>query len=135
MRRRLGWRVARTLPLLAVMTGIFVLSHQTGDDLQLPLLPGLDKLGHASIYALLAASAFFAIAAPFRATRPAGRVAAAVLLFCLLYGLSDEYHQSFVAGRSASGWDLVADGVGAAVVAVLWLRRAMPGWLAALLGR
>ncbi len=129
----LGWRAARTLPLLAVMTGIFLLSHQTGDDLQLPLLPGLDKLGHASIYALLAAAAFFAIA-PYR-PKAAGRAAAAVLLFCLLYGLSDEYHQSFVAGRSASGWDLVADGVGAAVLVVFWLRRAMPGWFAALLGR
>jgi len=30
----------------------------------------------------------------------------------LLYGLSDEYHQSFVAGRDASWLDLVADGVG-----------------------
>ncbi len=133
MMPRLGWRVARTLPLLAVMTGIFLLSHQTGDDLQLPLLPGLDKLGHAFIYALLAVVALFAIA-PYQA-RPATRAAAAVLLFCLFYGLSDEYHQSFISGRSASGWDLVADGVGAAAVVFLWLRRALPGWLAALLGR
>lgn len=30
----------------------------------------------------------------------------------LLYALSDEFHQRFVPGRTPSGWDLLADGVG-----------------------
>ena len=130
----LGWRVVRTLPLLAVMAGIFFLSHQTGDDLQLPPLPGLDKLAHATVYSLLAAATFFAFA-PSRPKQGARSAAAAVLFFCLLYGLSDEYHQSFIPGRSASGWDLVADGVGAAAVVILWLRGVVPGWLAVRLRR
>ena len=33
-------------------------------------------------------------------------------VLAILYGMSDEYHQSFVAGRDASWLDLVADGIG-----------------------
>jgi hypothetical protein len=35
-----------------------------------------------------------------------------VVLFCSLYGLGDEIHQSFVVGRSASWGDLMADALG-----------------------
>ena len=41
------------------------------------------------------------------------------ILFCSLYGLSDEWHQSFVAGRSADVFDWVADTVGATVALLL----------------
>jgi VanZ family protein len=36
-----------------------------------------------------------------------------VLVMALLYGLSDEWHQSFVPGRSASIYDVAADLIGA----------------------
>ena len=40
----------------------------------------------------------------------------------MLYGLSDEYHQSFVSGRCASLEDAVADGMGALIGALgSWL--------------
>ena len=32
-----------------------------------------------------------------------------------LYGVSDEFHQSFVPGRTASIWDLAADSIGVAI--------------------
>jgi len=32
-----------------------------------------------------------------------------------LYGISDEFHQSFVPGRTESIWDLTADGIGVAL--------------------
>ncbi len=32
-----------------------------------------------------------------------------------IYGAGDEYHQTFVIGRSASTWDLLADGIGVAL--------------------
>lgn len=35
------------------------------------------------------------------------------LLFCSLYGASDEWHQSFVSGRDASVFDWAADTLGA----------------------
>ena len=37
------------------------------------------------------------------------------VLFALLYGVSDEWHQSFVPMREASVWDALFDGVGAAI--------------------
>ena len=37
----------------------------------------------------------------------------AILLIAVLYGLSDEYHQSFIIGRNAAIEDVVADGLGA----------------------
>ena len=35
-----------------------------------------------------------------------------VIVFCFLYALSDEFHQSFVVGRTSSWGDLMADSLG-----------------------
>lgn len=40
---------------------------------------------------------------------------ASSLVFCSLYGLSDEWHQSFVPGRDADLLDWVADTLGASI--------------------
>lgn len=40
------------------------------------------------------------------------------VLFCSLYGVSDEWHQSLVPGRTASVWDWLADSLGATMAAV-----------------
>ena len=40
-------------------------------------------------------------------------------LFCSVYGISDEWHQSFVLGRTASVWDWLADSLGAAFAVYL----------------
>lgn len=34
------------------------------------------------------------------------------LLFCVLYGITDEFHQLFVINRNASLWDTLFDAVG-----------------------
>ncbi len=39
----------------------------------------------------------------------------AAVLFATLYGFTDEFHQSFVAQRSATLGDVIVDGVGAAI--------------------
>ncbi len=50
-------------------------------------------------------------------------------VIAVLYGLSDEYHQSFIAGRSPAIEDAVSDGLGALVgllaswLAVRWSHR------------
>ncbi len=43
----------------------------------------------------------------------------------LLYGISDEFHQSFVPGRVPDALDLISDGLGAALALAAWwgLRR------------
>jgi VanZ family protein len=106
------------LPALVWMGLIFFLSAQ-------PTLPGfherwLNKLlsngGHFGVYAVLALLCW-------RITRRGrwdGRVALAIAFVCaVLYGLSDECHQSFVPGRDPDVLDLAVDALGAAVALVL----------------
>jgi VanZ family protein len=61
------------------------------------------KCGHLTEYAILAALLYRALRRP----APAGLIAAS-------YAALDEFHQSFVSSRTASGWDIVIDCLGAA---------------------
>jgi VanZ family protein len=82
---------------------------------------GADKLVHAGEYGVL--GGLLAMALGVRARGWA--VAAAALALAVAYGLSDEWHQSFVPGRQSSLWDVAADTVGAGlgIVAVRRWRR------------
>lgn len=114
-------RIARSLPMIVVMGIIFFLSHQPGDALQLPQISNLDKVLHAGVYAVLGWSC--CLASPPSSWRYHPRAtAAAVWGLCLLYGMSDEVHQFFIAGRQASAADMVADGVGALIAVGLYWR-------------
>ncbi len=101
------------------MGTIFILSAQPGDTLHLPPLPGIDKLAHAAAYGVLAATTIFAFTARYKAEN-FRMVLATTILFCLCYGISDEFHQSFVPGRTMDGWDVVADVCGALFICLLW---------------
>lgn len=83
-----------------------------------------DKLLHAAAYCVLATLVLIGARARTGELGHAARFEAA--LVAALYGVSDEWHQSFVPGRSMSGYDLIADGVGATlgafVVGVVLLR-------------
>lgn len=43
------------------------------------------------------------------------------ILFALAYAFSDEYHQSFIAGRQATGQDILVDSL--AIFSVAWLAK------------
>ena len=109
MNPRPSW--LRVLPLVAVMTLLFVLSHQPGDTLPLPAVVNLDKLLHLVAYTVLGLSFLFALSPDWRTRRPRA-AAVATVLFCLAYGLSDEFHQRFVPGRFSGVDDLVFDTLG-----------------------
>jgi VanZ family protein len=47
-----------------------------------------------------------------------GLLSLAILSFCSLYGISDEWHQSFVVGRNSSAFDWIADSAGGLMVAL-----------------
>lgn len=83
-------------------------------------LPGgaPDWFGHGAGYALLGALLLRALAGGRRAG-VRGATAIAAVLCATLYGASDEWHQSFVSGRSPALNDLAADTLGAAVAAGL----------------
>lgn len=117
---RLTPAVKRFFPPAVVMVTIFVLSHQPGDNLPLPALPGIDKVAHMVVYGLLAAALIRAFGQRMRQLRP-GLVVMLTVLCCLVYGITDEFHQSFIPGRFVSGLDVLADTVGALLVGVAWL--------------
>lgn len=106
------------------MALIFLMSSRS----TVPQTPGLSSevaaaAGHVAVYGILA----ILVA---RALFPAmARFATVTLLawsVSVLYGISDEYHQSFVPGRFASIDDVVFDAIGAAIgltVYYIYLRR------------
>lgn len=80
----------------------------------------LRKLGHFSEYALLALFVWRALRLSLL-----GKANAAVAALCFgiaaLFAASDEFHQSFVATRTASPRDVLIDCIGAAfAVAICW---------------
>jgi VanZ family protein len=86
---------------------------------QTPSLPGLDKLVHAGVYAVLAFLAARAFATLPRPYTPR-TLAWAAAIFAALYGLSDEVHQAFIPERTADIWDLAADAFGAVAGAIFY---------------
>ncbi len=108
--------------MVIIMGMIFFLSHLPGDVAHLPRFTGLDKLLHGIIYGILAGTFLYALN-PFTHHSNQAVTALVVVLFCLLYGISDEFHQSFIPDRFVSLWDVVADGVGAILVVAWWLIR------------
>lgn len=95
------------LALAAYMALVFALSHQSRPPLPTVLLSVSDKLLHAAEYLPLG----FLLARVVGAGSPADALVAWGA--AVLFGASDEFHQSFVPGRDASVWDLAADAVGA----------------------
>lgn len=113
----------RYLPSIAVMALIFALSSRTSGELN-TVLPWFQKLfpamcnfdwGHFAAYFVLALT--YAYGFGIGAERLP--IKAIIVLLCLFYGLTDEYHQSFVAGRTPDVADLRHDGLGAALAMVL----------------
>lgn len=103
-------RTLSALLAVAWMATIFYLSSQHTPELDLGF-SGQDKLLHLGAYGLLGTLLLGGMARHADGYRPRQVIAAIVL--AALYGCSDEWHQSFVPGRSMDGLDLVADAVGA----------------------
>jgi hypothetical protein len=127
-------RWIRWLPALIWMAVIFISSGQTGDDMGV-LLPFFQNLfpamtdfnwGHFIAYFILAWTFYFALGAYGTL-----RSKALVVFLCFLYGITDEYHQSFVPGRYPDLLDLRNDTIGAALAMLVatipmidrWMKR------------
>jgi len=116
-------RSLRWVPAIIWMGVIFYLSHQTGDELggMLPLfqkfIPGMESFnwGHLAAYFILALTYYWALLPSLFGLR--GKLASVVL--CVLYGITDEFHQRFVEGRYPDMQDLLNDTIGAAIAMLL----------------
>ena len=127
---RQGASIVYWLPAIATAALIAVISHQPA----LPDVPGPfdlpDWAAHFLEYGFFTLTLVFATTDGFALeARTPARIAAAVAI-ASLYGITDEWHQSFVIDRQASVIDWAADTVGAVVMAVLiiaaWRRMAAP---------
>lgn len=104
--------VLRFLPMIGWMVLIFMLSHQP----TLPTVPGVASsaasiAGHFSVYFVLAILLWWTLG--LFDLSPRQRILLAFIA-AVLFGFSDEWHQSFVSGRDASLMDNAVDAVGAA---------------------
>ena len=106
-------------PVLAYAALIFLLSSFSKFPDVIPPFTGLDKLAHFSEYYLFGCLIHRWLLA--ERSRFARRHA--VLLSILIgtfYGISDEWHQSFVPGRDASIWDALIDALAVVTAAVTY---------------
>ena len=117
------------LPVIVWCALIFTQSAFATPDIG-PSWPYFDKMAHAAIYCFLGLLLCRALSArPGWQTRTIELFVTATVLTAL-YGLSDEWHQSFVPARHAEAADLLADllgglmGSGAYIIIVLSRRRA-----------
>jgi VanZ family protein len=109
------------VPPVALMALIFFLSAQP--DLSSGLGAWdvlLRKIAHASVYAVL----FLLWWRVLRDAGPEPRPLAAAWLIAVAYSATDEWHQSFVAGRHGSPLDVLIDAGGASAAALWAMRRA-----------
>jgi VanZ family protein len=120
--RRVVDAVARWPVLVAWLALIFGLSS-IPNEIQGPTggVP-YDKIAHFGEYGVLSFLVTW-IVARARGERRVSMAAAAIgLAAAVLYGVSDEWHQSFVSGRDPSWTDLATDAAGAvAGVAGAWV--------------
>ena len=96
-------------PAIGMMSIIFFVSGMSSP----PTPAALPDVGaHAVAYALLGA-AFLRGVADSRWEQVTARTSIVAVLLTVAYGLTDEFHQSFVPGRTSEFSDLVADACGA----------------------
>jgi VanZ family protein len=104
------------VPAFAYMAFIFYMSSMSE-----PPLPAnmSDKLAHTLGYSLLGTLILRAVAGRSGRRLRWSQIVVAILL-ATLYGVSDEYHQSFVPGRDSDIHDVYADAIGGAIGAGVW---------------
>ena len=115
-----GWAI---LYASVCMAGIFYLSSLPSEE-----LPGWrpsdlgSTLAHVVAYGVLG-WCFILIFHRFQISGV--RLWIGVMVLVLLYGISDEIHQSFVPTRMPSIGDVAADGLGGLIALVFWHRKGL----------
>ena len=116
-------KVLRFIPAVVWMAFIYYSSSQTGDDvgsmMQIiqAVFPFIEDLNfmHFVTYFILAACFDFA----FNDYSRKSKYKVLIVLLCVLYGITDEIHQSFVGGRTPDIVDIRNDGIGALIFVLM----------------
>ena len=105
----------KDLSVLTAYCGlIFWLSDRSGIPAP-QFFPHQDKLVHFALYAFMGWLAWRFLR---HLIAQKGLLILATIGFCSVYGITDEFHQSWVAGRTSDPLDWLADTVGATVAAI-----------------
>lgn len=127
----------RFIPALLWMAVIFFLSHQAAESsdqqsgvfvaLLAPIAGGMDidllttiirKSAHFSAYLILGILLFWALQPLTKSAKRAGGMS---VIIAALFALSDEFHQSFIPGRSAELRDVAIDTAGSiSGIIIVW---------------
>jgi len=112
--------ILRKIPAILIMVAIFMLSALPAN--QLPNAFDLnDKIKHFIAYFVLGISLCLWVPNSKWRTKPV-IWSVLVILICTIFGISDEFHQSFVPGRSGNDLgDLIADFIGGLASPFLYL--------------
>ncbi|MEI6845815.1 MAG: VanZ family protein [Candidatus Firestonebacteria bacterium] len=103
------------LPALLFVSIMYYMSSQAnppGAGL-FEFIPNADKLAHMTEYFILSSLIYFALRKGHEMENKKAVLTA--IIISAFIGITDEYHQSFVAGRSSDVLDWVADVVGAGI--------------------
>lgn len=122
-----GRRLIYGAPVLAYAALIYLFSSVSKMPFFIPSFFGFDKLAHMGVYYLFGCLICrWLLSEENRFVIRHHLVLTVVIGTC--YGLSDEWHQSFVPGRHASLWDVAFDALGIAAAAFTYplLRRKIP---------
>jgi len=107
MRHKRGFYI---IAAAVIVFEVFLLSSRPLPE-RVPKIPGMDKIFHFIVYAALSSAIFGSI---IKSKNNHNKALFISIFLAVLYGLSDEFHQSFVPGRECSLLDLLADFLGAA---------------------
>jgi VanZ family protein len=108
----------------ALAATIFLASSRS--QVAAPDVPGIDKIAHFFVYGLF--GTLLARVSTVARLRPLGMYTAVVL--ASIFGISDEFHQSFTPGRSVELADWLMDTGGAALAVLVYGRwRHYRSWL------
>jgi len=113
MKKFLRKDVLRKIPAIAVMAGIFTLSALPGEDPLLNTFQFNDKIKHVIAYFVLGIS-FSIWASPKNWFAKPFFLGFLIVVLGTIFGILDEYHQSFVPGRTGNDLgDMTANFIGA----------------------
>ena len=98
-------------PVIIFAGLVFIVSSMSMPGKEAPF-PLFDKAAHVSEYALFSILLFRALNGSLRGSSFLF-LSIITIVITLAYGISDEFHQSFVPSRSSDIKDLAADGIGA----------------------
>ncbi|MGD0338408.1 MAG: VanZ family protein [Bacteroidota bacterium] len=108
------------LPALLWFVVIYFLSSLPSSVFPVISIPYADKLVHIGIFFILCALVDRALLHQRKFSRLASLHLFVALAIVILYGLSDEFHQSFIPGRTSDLFDATADAIGGCLYILLY---------------